>query len=92
MNITTGGLRYVGRVRHDRYNQVLYVWHNDTVRDSDACPVKISGAELPKVTVSIGMTKLRPGDSLETMLASADGALYHAGNAGRDCARIMPGR
>jgi PleD family two-component response regulator len=62
------------------------------VRVSGAFPVKISGTELPKVTVSIGMTKLRPGNSLETMLASADGALYHAKKAGRDCARFMPGR
>ena len=56
-------------------------------RVRDTWPGEVSGEELPKVTVSIGVTEFKPGDSLEVMLASADDALYHAKKAGRDCVR-----
>jgi len=53
-------------------------------RVSQACPGKIDGKELPKVTVSIGVAEFKPGDSLETMIVSADDAMYAAKKAGRD--------
>jgi diguanylate cyclase (GGDEF)-like protein len=43
------------------------------------------------VTVSIGVAELvRREDSLEALLGRADGALYEAKRAGRDCVRVAP--
>jgi diguanylate cyclase (GGDEF)-like protein len=42
---------------------------------------------LPRVTVSIGFAQSMPDDTLETMLARADSALYSAKNAGRNCVK-----
>ncbi len=57
-------------------------------RVSEASLGEIEGRELPNVTVSIGITEYKPGDSLETMIAAADVAMYHAKKAGRNCVRI----
>ena len=57
-------------------------------RVSEASPGEIDGRELPYVTVSIGITEYKPGDSLETMIAAADVAMYHAKKAGRNCVRV----
>ena len=57
-------------------------------RVSTACPGEINGKELPGVTVSIGVADYKPGDSLESVLASADSAMYKAKKAGRNCVRI----
>jgi diguanylate cyclase len=57
-------------------------------RVSNARPGKIDGKKLPKVTVSIGIADYRPGDSLESLIASADIAMYHAKKAGRNCVRV----
>ena len=40
---------------------------------------------LPGVTVSIGLAPMRPRDSLESLIARADGALYRAKQSGRNC-------
>lgn len=40
---------------------------------------------LPGVTVSIGLAPMRPRDSLEALIARADGALYRAKQHGRNC-------
>ncbi len=48
------------------------------------CP---DAPELPRVTISIGYAQTRPGDSLESVLERADGALYAAKKAGRNCVR-----
>ncbi|MBV8657703.1 MAG: diguanylate cyclase [Burkholderiales bacterium] len=40
--------------------------------------------ELIQITASIGITEFRPGDSLETLIARADAALYSAKSGGRD--------
>lgn len=57
-------------------------------RISEADPVKVDNKELAKVTVSIGVAEFKPGDSLETMIASADAAMYRAKKAGRNCVRV----
>lgn len=40
---------------------------------------------LPSVAISLGLAQLRPGDTLESLIACADGALYRAKNKGRNC-------
>lgn len=40
---------------------------------------------LPGVTVSIGLAQMRPRDSLQTLIARADSALYRAKQQGRNC-------
>lgn len=52
-------------------------------------PVSVEGACIP-VTVSIGITQLRPGDrSPDEALQRADKALYRAKSSGRDCVRVF---
>lgn len=57
-------------------------------RVAQAYPGEVDGTVLPKVTVSIGIAEYNPGDTLETMIASADVAMYHAKKAGRNCVRV----
>ncbi len=57
-------------------------------RISETDPVIIDNKELAKVTVSIGVAEFKPGDSLETMIASADAVMYQAKKAGRNCVRV----
>ena len=52
---------------------------------SKADPGEMNGKVLPRVTVSIGVADYKPGDSLESVIASADSAMYQAKNAGRNC-------
>ena len=47
-------------------------------------PMPVSGSESLTVTVSAGLTALRPGDTLESMLNRVDRALYQAKQSGRD--------
>ncbi len=50
---------------------------NQPISDSD-------GRALPGITVSIGLARFQPGQSVEQLLAAADKALYRAKHAGRD--------
>lgn len=50
-----------------------------------ADPGEVDGKKIPGATVSIGIAEYRPGDSLETMIAAADVAMYHAKKEGRNC-------
>lgn len=43
------------------------------------------GKLLPPVTVSLGVTTMQVGQTLDAMLSAADGALYRAKSAGRNC-------
>lgn len=60
-------------------------------RVSKGDPGIINGQQLPHVTISIGVTEYKPGYGLETMIASADVAMYHAKQAGRNCVKIAAG-
>ncbi|MGK2951333.1 MAG: diguanylate cyclase [Thiobacillus sp.] len=39
---------------------------------------------LPSITLSLGLSEMKAGDTLETLIASADAALYRAKQAGRN--------
>jgi diguanylate cyclase (GGDEF)-like protein len=41
-----------------------------------------------RVTISVGVSECRPGDSSDTILSRADWALYRAKQDGRDCVRL----
>jgi diguanylate cyclase (GGDEF)-like protein len=56
-----------------------------------ADPGELDGKKIPGATVSIGIAEYRPGDSLETMIAAADVAMYHAKKDGRNCVRVASG-
>ena len=49
-----------------------------------ASPGEVDGKQLPKVTISLGVTEYRPGYELNTMIASADVAMYHAKSNGKN--------
>ena len=44
----------------------------------------IDGTTLPAISVSIGLTRLAPGQNADALLAAADSALYRAKHAGRN--------
>ncbi len=52
---------------------------------------ELDGKKIPGATVSIGVAEYRPGDSLETMIAAADVAMYHAKNEGRNRVCVASG-
>jgi len=55
-------------------------------------PVNVLNGDLRlKVTASGGVAKLEPGDSLQSLVARADGALYKAKESGRNCLLIACG-
>jgi len=59
--------------------------HVDAVLDR--CRQRIAAHRFPqigRVTVSIGHTRIEPGDTPSTAFARADAALYHAKHTGRD--------
>ena len=43
------------------------------------------GQRLPSITLSLGLAEMQPGDTLQSLLTAADGALYRAKAAGRNC-------
>jgi diguanylate cyclase (GGDEF)-like protein len=48
------------------------------------------GGKSARVTVSVGLAEIRPGESPEAWLARADRALYRAKNSGRDRVALAP--
>ena len=49
---------------------------------------EFEGRELPQITISLGVTEYKPNYTLETMIASADVAMYKAKQNGRNCVEI----
>ena len=62
----------------------------DRLRDqmSKTDPGIHDGVQLPRLTISIGVAEYKSGDSLKTLVAAADVAMYHAKNSGRNCVKI----
>ena len=56
-------------------------------------PSGVSGASVPlshPVSVSVGVCEWQPGEPLHRAFSRADGALYTAKRAGKDCVRFAP--
>lgn len=64
-------------------------WH---VAEAIRAALRDSSSSLPQFTVSGGIADLQPGDTLATMLARADDAMYAAKRAGRDRTHPAPGK
>jgi diguanylate cyclase (GGDEF)-like protein len=50
-------------------------------------PASLDGVRFPDVTVSLGFAEMGASDSSESLIASADKALYRAKQGGRNCVR-----
>jgi two-component system cell cycle response regulator len=50
-----------------------------------------SGNEQIRVSLSLGVAEIRASDTVDTLIARADAALYKAKRAGRDCVRLEVG-
>lgn len=60
----------------------------ETIRQTVAnADFTFEGQPIP-TTVSLGVAKLRPGESVEDLIGRADSALYQAKQAGRNCVRV----
>jgi diguanylate cyclase (GGDEF)-like protein/PAS domain S-box-containing protein len=58
-------------------------------REVGKIPVQApDGRRLPSITLSLGLAEMKAGDSLETLIASADAALYRAKQNGRNCVSV----
>jgi diguanylate cyclase (GGDEF)-like protein len=83
-----GGEEFSVLLPETQMEQALIVAERLRQRISDTDPGILDGVPLPKVTVSIGIAEYRPGYTLETLVAAADVAMYHAKNNGRNCVKI----
>lgn len=55
---------------------------------SRANPGVLDDKPLPKVTISLGIAEFKTGFELDTMMAAADVAMYHAKHKGKNCIEI----
>jgi diguanylate cyclase (GGDEF)-like protein/PAS domain S-box-containing protein len=54
-------------------------------REVEKLPIQTPDAKpLPSITLSLGLSEMKAGDTLETLIASADAALYRAKQGGRN--------
>ena len=51
-------------------------------------PIHLPEHTIP-ITISIGLTRYEPGDTLESLLQRADRAMYAAKQAGRNCVTVL---
>ena len=51
---------------------------------AQAEPGELDGKRLPRVTISLGISAFKPGFELDTMIAAADVAMYHAKRKGKN--------
>lgn len=83
-----GGEEFSVLLPETKMEQAMIVAERLRQRIRDTDPGILDGVQLPKVTVSIGVAEYRPGQTLETLVAAADVAMYHAKNNGRNCVKI----
>jgi len=83
---------FLARLGGDEFVAILRGYKPEAARRlaeqvvSNLASMQISGAD--KIAVSVGMTFFQPGESLETVTARADTALYRAKGAGKGTVRV----
>lgn len=83
---------FMARLGGDEFVAVLQGYTPDSARlfaehvVSNLASMKVSGAD--KIGVSVGMTFFQPGDDMETVIETADKALYRAKDAGKGQVRV----
>jgi len=60
----------------------------ETLRETIATTPIFTPDDGTRVTISVGVTLQRPGDTIDTILSRADRALYRAKQDGRNCVRV----
>ena len=83
-----GGEEFCVLLPETRVEHAVEIAERLRERVSRAKPGNIDDQSLPGVTISLGVTEYRPGYSLDTMIASADVAMYHAKQNGRNCVQV----
>lgn len=88
-----GGEEFVAVLPHTTVRQAAVV--AEGLREAvEALNLRHEAAPLRRVTISVGVATWPADgepDTLERVLAMADGALYQAKSAGRNCCRMAPG-
>jgi diguanylate cyclase (GGDEF)-like protein len=87
-----GATRLIGRVGGEEFLAVLPGETSDAARAQAEdlltrvrTGVFVDAARTHPVTLSVGIAYMRPGDTLDALVARADRALYAAKHSGRDC-------
>ena len=87
-----GATRVIGRVGGEEFLAVLPGETSEAARVQAEdllmrmrTAVFVDAARTRPVTLSVGLACARPGDTLDTLVARADRALYGAKHSGRDC-------
>ena len=87
-----GATRVIGRVGGEEFLAVLPGETPDVARAQAEdllmrvrTGVFVDAGRAQPVTLSVGVACMRPGDTLDTLVARADRALYVAKHSGRDC-------
>lgn len=83
-----GGEEFCVLLPETRLEHAVEIAERLRERVSRVDPGIVDGVQLPKVTISLGVTEHKPGYSLETMIASADVAMYHAKRKGKNCVQL----
>lgn len=90
-----GATRVIGRVGGEEFLAVLPGETSDAARAQAEellsrvrAGVCVDAAGIQPVTLSVGVACMRPGDTLDTLVARADRALYVAKQSGRDCVEV----
>jgi diguanylate cyclase (GGDEF)-like protein len=83
-----GGEEFCVLLPETRLEHALEIAERLRERVSKADTGSVDGQQLPKVTISLGVTEYKPGYALDTMIASADVAMYHAKKNGRNCVQV----
>lgn len=81
-----GGEEFVALIRQDSLSRVLDI--SERIRLS-VCREPVESNELViEVSISIGLTKYHPDDTVAQLLERADQALYRAKQSGRNCVEV----
>lgn len=83
-----GGEEFAVMLPETTLDHALVVAERLRERVSNTDPGITGGIQLPKVSISLGIAQLKPGYDLQTMIAAADVAMYHAKREGKNCIKV----